>query len=148
MTPRHRALALRALPAAGGWLAMAATALPDASAIRVAPVALFLLLGPGAALLRLCGPALSRHRAIGPAESWDEGFERDSDRIERLVLAVGLSLSAAVVCSTALIAAEAFSGLRVLAVLAVLTTAAVCAPRPAPGGKRRSSPAAPPPLEG
>ncbi|GAA2220617.1 hypothetical protein GCM10010232_00440 [Streptomyces amakusaensis] len=122
-------LALRALPPLAGWLALAATALPAGSPIRVAPVALFLLLGPGAALLAFCGPALGGHRALGPAESWDEGFERDSDRIERLVLAVGLSLSAAVVCATALIAAQAFSGPRVLLALTLLATAAACAPR-------------------
>ncbi|MER5771358.1 hypothetical protein [Streptomyces sp. NPDC001985] len=147
MTPDRRALVLRALPPAAGWLAIAATALPDASPPRVLPVVLFLLLGPGAAFLRLCGPALSRHRAVGPEESGDSGFERDSLRIERLVLMVLLSLSATVIVATALIAAGAFSGLRVLALLTLLAMLAACCPELSSGGRHRAAqapaPAAP-----
>ncbi|MGW6455895.1 hypothetical protein ACWF94_08185 [Streptomyces sp. NPDC055078] len=144
MTPQSRqTMVLRVLPSFVGWCAIGATALPAASVLRFTPVALFLLAGPGVAVLRVCGPALTRHRAVKPVESWDGGFERDSDRLEQLILVITLSLSAAVICSTALIAAEQFSGLRVLALLTLLTMLAACCPQ-LPGGKHRGHTASPP----
>lgn len=126
---RPQSLAIRLLPPFIGWCAIGATALPAASALRAAPVAVFLLAGPGAAVLRLCGPALARHQAVGPVESWDRGFEKNSDRLEQLVLTAFLSVSATVICATALMAAHAFSGLRVLVLLTLLTMLAACCPQ-------------------
>ncbi|MGW1492386.1 hypothetical protein [Streptomyces sp. NPDC002402] len=126
---RPQSLAIRLLPPFIGWCAIGATALPAASALRAAPVAVFLLAGPGAAVLRCCGPALARHQAVGPVESWDRDFEKNSDRLERLVLTAFLSVSATVICATALMAAHAFSGLRVLVLLTLLTMLAACCPQ-------------------
>ncbi|MFI2413451.1 hypothetical protein [Streptomyces sp. NPDC018947] len=122
-------LVIRVLPAFGGWLALAALALPDGSPARGAAVALFLAVGPGAALVRICGPALRAHRAEGPVERHDADFERHSDLLERLMLAVLLSVAAAVLVATVLIAARAFSGDRTLLVLTLLTTLAMLCPR-------------------
>ncbi|WP_328399855.1 hypothetical protein OHS70_22625 [Streptomyces sp. NBC_00390] len=131
-----RSLAARLLPPFAGCCAIAATLLlPDGSPLR-ALVAVFLLAGPGAAVVHVCAPALRRQRPAAPAESWDTGFERDSGRLELLVLAVFLSVSAAVICATALLAADVFSGLRVLVVLTALSAVAACVPRPAAGGGR------------
>ncbi|WP_267246370.1 hypothetical protein [Streptomyces sp. PR69] len=122
-------LSLRLLPPAAGCCALAAaTLLPAAAPLRIAPVAVFLLAGPGAALVRLIRPALARCQAVRPAESWDRGFERDSRRLEQLALTISLSVSASVLCATALLAVEAFSGLRVLLLLTALTAAAACSP--------------------
>ncbi|MDH2389853.1 hypothetical protein QCN29_13825 [Streptomyces sp. HNM0663] len=127
--PARVDLSLRLLPPAAGCCALAATLLPAATELRIAPVAVFLLAGPGAALVRLCRPVLARHQAVRPAESWDGGFERDSRRLEQLALAVSLSVSASVLCATALLAVGAFSGLRVLLLLTALTAAAACSPK-------------------
>lgn len=136
-------LALRLLPPLVGWCAVAATALPAASPLRTLLVVAFLLAGPGTAVVRVCAPALRRYRAAAHEDghgdnagdgdrregSHDDGFARDSDRLEQLVLALFLSVSAAAVCATALLAAGAFSGLRVLVLLAAVTTLAACCPR-------------------
>ncbi|MEV6397599.1 hypothetical protein AB0M39_22985 [Streptomyces sp. NPDC051907] len=143
---RPQSLAVRLLPPFAGCAAVAATALPAGSPLRAAPVAVFLLAGPGAAVLRICAPALRRHQAVGPAESWDAGFARDSDRIEQLVLTAFLSVSAALVCATALMAAHAFSGQRVLVLLTLLTMLAACAPPLA--GRTRTARASSPPQKG
>ncbi|EFE67769.1 predicted protein [Streptomyces viridosporus ATCC 14672] len=67
MTPQE--LVVRMLPPFGGWLALAALALPGGSPVRGAAVAVFLTAGPGAALVGLCGPALrarpARDRSSG-----------------------------------------------------------------------------------
>jgi hypothetical protein len=76
-------------------------------------------------------------------ESWDRGFERDSDRLEQLVLAAFLSVSATLICATALMAAHAFSGLRVLVLLTVLTMLAACCPQ-LPGRTRTARASSPP----
>lgn len=146
---KHRPLAIRLLTPAAGLVAMAATALPAASPLRIAPVALFLAAGPGFAALRIAGPALNRNRAVGPAENWDRNFERDSDRIEQFLLIVLLSLSASVIVATALIAVELFSGLAVLALLTLATMIAACCPQlPSTIGKHRSARAPSPPRKG
>ncbi|NUL03451.1 hypothetical protein HRW07_09435 [Streptomyces lunaelactis] len=126
---RPQSLAIRLLPPFAGWFAIGATLLPAASPLRAAPVAVFLLAGPGAAVLRICAPAIRRHQAVGPAESWDSGFARDSDRLEQLVLMVFLSVSATLIGATVLMAAHAFSGQRVLVLLTLLTMLAACCPR-------------------
>jgi hypothetical protein len=125
---RPQTLAIRLLPPFAGWVAIGATVLPAGSPLRAAPVAAFLLAGPGAAVLRVCAPALARHRAVGPAESFDRGFARESDRVEQLVLTTFLSMSATIICATALMAAHAFSGQRVLVLLTLLTMLGACAP--------------------
>ncbi|UYQ62495.1 hypothetical protein [Streptomyces peucetius] len=125
-------LALRLLPPLVGWCAVAATALPAASPLRTLLVVAFLLAGPGTAVVRVCAPALRRYRAAAHEDGNgddDDGFARDSDRLEQLVLTLFLSVSAAAVCATALLAAGAFSGLRVLVLLAAVTTLAACCPR-------------------
>lgn len=126
---RPQSLAIRLLPPFAGWVAIGATLLPAGSPLRAAPVAVFLLAGPGAAALRICAPALRRHRAVGPAESWDPGFAQDSDRLEQLLLAAFLSVSATLIVATALMAAHAFSGQRVLVLLTLLTMLAACCPQ-------------------
>ncbi|WP_399139895.1 hypothetical protein Q3A86_20925 [Streptomyces sp. NBUA17] len=135
MTPQD--LVIRMLPPFGGWLALASLALPDGSPLRGAAVAGFLAVGPGAALVRVCGPALRARGAEGPAERRDADFAHHSDLLERLMLAVLLSVSAAILLSTVLIAAHALSGDRVLLTLTLLTTLAAFCPalraRPAPG---------------
>ncbi|MER6615291.1 hypothetical protein [Streptomyces xantholiticus] len=120
---RPRSLAFRLLPPLVGWCAVVAAALQAASPLRTLLVVAFLLAGPGAAVVRVCAPALHRYRA-----SEHDGFARDSDLLEQLVLTLFLSVSAAVVCATALLATGAFSGLRVLMLLAAATTLAACCP--------------------
>ncbi|MEJ1196882.1 MULTISPECIES: hypothetical protein [unclassified Streptomyces] len=127
MTPQD--LVIRMLPPFAGWLALAALALPGGSPLRGAAVAAFLAVGPGAALVGICGPALRARRAEAPVERRDPNFERHSDLLERLMLAVLLSVSAAMLVATVLIAAHAFSGDRVLLTLTLLTTLAAFCPR-------------------
>ncbi|MFJ8188280.1 hypothetical protein ACIQ8D_00545 [Streptomyces sp. NPDC096094] len=127
VTPQD--LVIRMLPPFAGWLALAALALPGGSPLRGAAVAAFLAVGPGAALVGICGPALRARRAEVPVERRDADFERHSDLLERLMLAVLLSVSAAVLVATVLIAAHAFSGDRVLLTLTLLTTLAAFCPR-------------------
>ncbi|MFJ9662028.1 hypothetical protein ACIRPR_29165 [Streptomyces griseoflavus] len=135
MTPQD--LVVRMLPPFSGWLALAALALPGGSPLRGAAVAVFLAAGPGAALTGLCGPALRARPARGPVESRDPGFARRSDLLERLMLAVLLSVGAVVIVATVLIATHTFSAQRVLLALTLLTTLAACCPR------LRASPPAP-----
>jgi hypothetical protein len=127
MTPQD--LVIRMLPAFGGWLALAALALPGGSPPRGAAVALFLAAGPGAALVRICGPALRSRPAEGPVDRRDADFDRHSDLLERVMLAVLLSVCAVMLVATVLIATHAFSGERVLLVLTLLTTLAAFCPR-------------------
>ncbi|MFK0115006.1 hypothetical protein [Streptomyces sp. NPDC090994] len=146
MTPQD--LVIRMLPAFGGWLALAALALPGGSPPRGAAVALFLAAGPGAALVRICGPALRSRPAEGPVDRRTADFDRHSDLLERLMLAVLLSVGVVILVSTVLIATHAFSGERVLLILTLLTTLAAFCPRlraspapalaPAPGTPLRT----------
>jgi hypothetical protein len=85
-----------------GWVALAATRLPGGSAVRAVPVTLFLLLGPGAAVVR---------RWLG-LDLW-----------EKVVIAVAVSTAAAALVSEALVLTGSWSSTRALAVLAALTTA-------------------------
>jgi hypothetical protein len=150
--------ALRLLPPLVGWCAVAATALPAASPLRTLLVVAFVLAGPGAAVVRVCAPALRRFGAAGHEDEHgkgrdgglagrpEEGFARDSDRLEQLVLTLFLSVSATMICATALLAAGAFSGLRVLVLLAAVTTLAACCPRLA--GRAPDARASSPPRNG
>ncbi|MFF8034974.1 MULTISPECIES: hypothetical protein [unclassified Streptomyces] len=135
MTPQD--LVVRMLPPFGGWLALAALALPGGSPLRGAAVAVFLAAGPGAALVGVCGPALRARAGRGPVESRHPGFARRSDQLERLMLSVLLSVSAVMVVATVLIATHTFSARRVLLTLTLLTTLAAFCPR------LRASPRAP-----
>ncbi|MBQ0828793.1 hypothetical protein [Streptomyces tagetis] len=143
MTPQ--ALVVRMLPPFAGWLALAALALPGGSPLRGAAVGLFLAAGPGAALTGLCGPALAARPAEGPVEGRDAGFARGSDRLERLMLAVLLSIAAVLLVGTVLIAVGVFSGYLVLLTLTVLTTVTALCPRLRASPARRTLPAASPP---
>lgn len=127
MTPQE--LVVRMAPPFFGWLATASLALPAASPPRAAAVVLFLVAGPGAALVRICGPALAARPAEGPVERRDPAFARHSDLLERLMLAVFVSVSAVMVTATVFIAAQAFSAQRVLLTLTLLTTIAAFCPR-------------------
>ncbi|WP_369195913.1 hypothetical protein [Streptomyces djakartensis] len=135
MTPQE--LVVRMVPPFGGWLALAALALPGGSPLRGTAVVLFLAAGPGAALVRVCAPALAAHPAEGPAESREAEFARRSDLLERLMLALFVSVAAVMLVATVLIATHTFSAQRVLLTLTLLTTiAALCPPL-------RASPRAP-----
>ncbi|MER5996215.1 hypothetical protein [Streptomyces viridosporus] len=144
MTPQE--LVVRMLPPFGGWLALAALALPGGSPVRGAAVAVFLTAGPGAALVGLCGPALRARPARGPVERRDPDFARRSDLLERLMLAVLLSICAVMTVATVLIATRTFSAQRVLLALTLLTTLAAFCPRlrgaslPTPRTQKGSAP--------
>ncbi|PWI11184.1 hypothetical protein DIZ27_07275 [Streptomyces sp. NWU339] len=127
MTPQD--FVIRMLPPFGGWLALAALALPGGSPLRGAAVVVFLAAGPGAALVGLCGPALRTRAARGPVERRDPDFARHSDLLERLMLVVFVSIGAVMIVATALIATHAFSAQRVLLALTLLTTLAAFFPR-------------------
>ncbi|NJP49188.1 hypothetical protein HCJ93_03630 [Streptomyces sp. SBST2-5] len=139
MTPQE--LVVRMLPPFGGWLALAALALPGGSPLRGAAVAVFLAAGPGAALVGLCAPALRVRPAQGPVDGRDPGFARRSDLLERLMLIVFVSVGAVMIVATVLFATHAFTAQRVLLALTVLTTLAAFSPRlraspPTPGKPR------------
>ncbi|MGW5678576.1 hypothetical protein ACWEV4_26475 [Streptomyces sp. NPDC003860] len=142
------ALALRWAPPAAGAFALLLTLLPDGNPLRWLPVVLFLLVGPGAAVLRVCAPRLGRHPAVGPVEDWDPHFGRDSDRLEAAMLAVFLSVSLAVLGATALIAVKSLTGTGLLVLLTGVTVAAACCPQLPAGKHRYENPAAPPPRQG
>ncbi|MEU9608526.1 hypothetical protein [Streptomyces sp. NPDC048057] len=144
----RRALVLRWAPPAAGAVALLATLLPDGNPLRWLPVVLFLLVGPGAALLRVCAPRLGRHPAVGPVEDWDPHFGRDSDRLEAALLAVFLSVSLAVLGATGLIAVKSLSGTGLLVLLLGVTVAAACCPQLPAGKHRYENPTAPPPRKG
>lgn len=88
--------------AAAGWVAMAATWLPEGAPVRVVVVYLFVLFGPGLAL----------SAAIA------------TDRAERWVLAVALSASLAIVVSVLMTALRDDSMAHRIASLAAVTTVA------------------------
>lgn len=109
MKPRVLTAAL----AVSGWLALAATRLPDASAGRIAMALVFLLICPGAAVLRLvtatrCGP---------------RGYEP----LLTAALTVAASLAVATLASEAFFLTGTYTMTRCLCALAALTTAAALA---------------------
>jgi uncharacterized membrane protein len=100
-----------------GWIALAATRLPDASPPRIAIAALFLLLCPCAALVRIVAAV---HARSG----------RRLDLLETAVLTVTLSLAAGALVSEAFYLTGTFTLTRATAVLAALTSAAALCPTP------------------
>ncbi|MEG8280054.1 hypothetical protein [Streptomyces sp. AHA2] len=141
MTPQE--LVVRMLPPSGGWLALAALALPGGSPLRGAAVVLFLAAGPGAALIRVCAPALAARPAEGPAERREADFARRSDLLERLMLALFVSIAAVMVVATVLIATHTFSAQRVLLTLTLLTTLAALCPPLRASPRARTTPTTP-----
>ncbi|MEU3606919.1 hypothetical protein AB0E83_15930 [Streptomyces sp. NPDC035033] len=107
--PRNRAAT--AVVAASGWLALAATLLPDGFPLRWPPVLLFVCLGPGLALLH------PQPRGLRPGA-----------RLESFALAAPLSLSLAALTATLLFLIGGFSVPAFLLPLAALTTAAALLP--------------------
>ncbi|MEW1547340.1 hypothetical protein [Streptomyces tsukubensis] len=136
--------AVRFGPVAAGLVALLATFLPDGNPLRWLPVVLFLVAGPGIAVLRVCEPRLRRDSAVGPEDDWEHGFGRDSDRLELLMLAVFLSVSLVVLGATALIALKFFSGTGLLLLLTGTTAVASACPRLPEGRHRYENPATPP----
>ena len=102
---------VRAAVALSGWVALAATALPGGSPLRWLPVLLFVCFGPGFALLYP-----------------QPGTLRPAARIETLALAAPVGLSLAVLTTTSLFLAEAFSATAFLVSLAAFTTVVAALP--------------------
>ena len=111
MTPLRLALA------ASGWIALAATALPGGSPLRVLIAFAFMLTCPGAALVRLGNAALTRHG-------------RTMDRLEAGVLTVTLSLAIGALVSEAFFITHSYTTTRATVTLAVITTLAALCPVP------------------
>ena len=114
LTPLPQRLAL----AASGWLALAATALPDGSPARVAIAFAFLLLCPGAAAVRIATAALDRGRG------------RTMDLLEAGVLTVAVSLALGALVGEAFFISHSFTTTRAIIALAAITTAAALCPAP------------------
>ncbi|MEU0894381.1 hypothetical protein [Streptomyces massasporeus] len=109
-------IALRCLVALSGWIALAATGLPEASPARLVVPSLFLLVCPGlAAVLLWAGELIARGQ--GGAARLLEGA--------LLVGAVSLSLTALV--TEALLLTHTFTLARAVLILAVLCSALVLA---------------------
>ncbi|MFJ9433377.1 hypothetical protein ACIRQY_27495 [Streptomyces sp. NPDC101490] len=102
---------IRAAVAASGWVALAATLLPDGSPPRWLAVLVFVCLGPGAALLH------PQPRGLRPGA-----------RLESFALAAPISLSLASLLATLLFLAGSFSVPAFLVPLAVFTTVAAFLP--------------------
>jgi hypothetical protein len=111
---------LRVLVAVSGWPALAATAVPGPSPLRWIPVLLFILFGPGCAVLYPQPGGL----AAGA-------------RLEAAALAAPVSLSLGVLAATSLFLVEAFSTTAFIVSLAVFTTVAAALPGlPLPAARR------------
>ncbi|MFF9146380.1 hypothetical protein ACF1BN_16115 [Streptomyces sp. NPDC014861] len=109
--PRNRGNLVRAAVAASGWVALAATLLPDGFPLRWPPVLLFVCLGPGTALLH------PQPRGLRPGA-----------RLEAFALAAPLSLALAALTATFLFLIGGFSVPAFLVPLAAFTTVAVLLP--------------------
>ncbi|MFE2557986.1 hypothetical protein ACFXGT_18575 [Streptomyces sp. NPDC059352] len=105
MTPLRLGLA------ASGWLALLATALPDAAPVRVAVVTAFLLVCPGLAALLALRPGARPVRGGHPAGA-----------LEAALLTLVLGLALATLVAVALFLGGVFTATRSLLVLAVLTS--------------------------
>lgn len=108
---------LRLALAASGWIALAATALPDGSPLRVTIAVVFILLCPGAALVRLGNAALARRG-------------RPMDKLEAGTLTVALSLAVTALVSEAFFISHSYTSMRATITLAALTTIAALCPLP------------------
>lgn len=102
---------IRAAVAVSGWVALAATWLPDGSPARWLAVLPFVCVGPGLALL------LPQPRGLRPGA-----------RLEAFALAAPLSLALAALTATLLFLIGGFSVPAFLVPLAVLTTVAALLP--------------------
>jgi hypothetical protein len=112
----------RYLLAASGWLALACTLLPPASLERILPTLAFLAIAPGAALVGL------RRRLNRSSAAGGEAALLNNAVLENAVLAVVVSLSAAVLVSEGLFVGHAFTMPRAMLALASLTTVAALVP--------------------
>ena len=101
--------------ALSGWVALAATALPDGSALRVAVALVFLLICPGAATVRLARPTLARHGH--PLSTLEAGS-----------LTLALSVSIATLVAETYYIDHRFTTVRALVTLAVVTSLLALAP--------------------
>lgn len=108
--------------ALSGWAALAATALPAGSPLRVAAVIAFLLTCPGAAAVRLARPVLARHGH--PLSTLEAGS-----------LTVALSLSIATLVAEGFFVSRGFTTPRALGTLALVTSLIALVPQP--GWRRR-----------
>jgi hypothetical protein len=98
------------LLAASGWIALAATALPPASPIRVLVSVAFLLLGPGTAAVLLANTLMVKH-GTQPYRG-----------LAALTVAVAVSLALGTLVSEAFALTGTFTMARSVIVLAALTT--------------------------
>ncbi|WP_405854513.1 hypothetical protein OG361_17220 [Streptomyces sp. NBC_00090] len=112
--------------AASGWLALLATALPDAAPVRVAVVTAFLLVCPGLAALLALRPGARPVRGGHPAGA-----------LEAALLTLVLGLALATLVAVALFLGGVFTATRSLLALAVLTSALALLP-----GRRVAAPVA------
>lgn len=101
--------------AASGWLALASTALPDLSIVRVLLTLAFILLCPGTAILRIAAATAPEHT---------DGYEP----LLRATLAVVASLSVATLVSEAFFLTGSFTMQRCVMALAALTSVLALAP--------------------
>ena len=118
------------LLAASGWVALAATALPGLSPLRIAVVLPFLTLCPGIAALTA---APGRHEDTAARET-----AARPDPLLAATLAVAVSLAFATLISEALFLAGGFTMQRCLMALSLLTTALALLPE---ARRRRGRPA-------
>lgn len=122
--------------AATGWLTLLCTDLVAAAApLRILVVSAYLLLGPGAALLRPLRPALRGSAQPTARPAPDAPAEGDAETAQNLLLVVLLSLSALVIAATALMLAGAFSGTGTLVLLAAVTSVAALCPALRPSAR-------------
>ncbi|MEY9930238.1 hypothetical protein ABH926_004883 [Catenulispora sp. GP43] len=110
-------LLLIVLLALSGWIALAATAMPPESPVRVLVSVAFLFLCPGTAAV-LLADALMTRRGIRPYGT-----------LASVVLAVAVSLALATLVSEAFALTGTFTMVRCLITLAALTTGLVLIPR-------------------
>jgi uncharacterized membrane protein len=108
---------LRLTLAASGWIALAATHLPDGTPLRVLIAFAFMLTCPGGALVQLGNTALTHHN-------------RPVDRLEAGVLTVTLSLALGALVSEAFFITGTYTLTRTTITLAAITTLAALCPVP------------------
>jgi hypothetical protein len=108
---RNQAQLLRAVLALSGWLALAVTVLPGGSPLRWIPILLFVTFCPGLALLHPRPPGT-----------------RSGAGLETFALAAPLSLSLAVLASTALFLVQGFSATVFLVSMAAFCTVVAVLP--------------------
>lgn len=105
------------LLAGSGWIALAGTAMPPASPLRIVLSVAFLLLCPGTAVVLLADALMIRHGT------------RPYHRLAALTLAVAVSLALGTLVSEAFALTGTFTMVRCLIALAALTTALTLIPQ-------------------